>query len=77
MVWGRCYNFFWLLLFKYAGFFFDNGAAVWNAFSGGTVSRGWELILPIGISFYTFQILSYLIDVYRGAVLPARTADAA
>ena len=73
LVLGLCYNFFWLLLFKYAGFFFDNGAAVWNAFSGGTVSRSWELILPIGISFYTFQITSYLIDVYRGAVLPARS----
>ena len=25
----------------------------------------WNLILPIGISFYTFQIISYLVDVYR------------
>ena len=70
---GLLYDFFWLFLFKYAGFFFDNGAAVWNAFTGDTVSRGWELILPIGISFYTFQIASYLIDVYRGTVPPARS----
>ena len=70
---GLLYDFFWLFLFKYAGFFFDNGAAVWNAFTGDAVSRSWELILPIGISFYTFQIASYLIDAYRGTVLPARS----
>lgn len=32
-----------------------------------------ELVLPIGISFYTFQALSYVIDVYRGDVEPARS----
>ena len=73
LVLGLLYNFFWLLLFKYAGFFFDNGAAAWNLATGGTVSRSWSLILPIGISFYTFQIVSYLIDVYWEKVAPARS----
>ncbi|MBR6573945.1 MAG: MBOAT family protein [Clostridia bacterium] len=70
---GLVYDFFWLLLFKYAGFFFDNGAALWNLATGDSVSRSWSLILPIGISFYTFQIVSYLIDVYRETVAPARS----
>ena len=70
---GLVYDFFWLLLFKYAGFFFDNGAALWNFATGDAVSRSWSLILPIGISFYTFQIASYLIDVYWEKVEPARS----
>ncbi|MBR4991852.1 MAG: MBOAT family protein [Clostridia bacterium] len=73
LVLGLCYDFFWLLLFKYAGFFFDNGAALWNAVTGDAVSRSWSLILPIGISFYTFQIVSYLVDVYWGKVPPTRS----
>ncbi len=73
LIWGLVYDFFWLLLFKYAGFFFDNGAGVWNALTGGSVSRSWSLILPIGISFYTVQIVSYLMDVYREKVPPARS----
>lgn len=73
LVLGLCYDFFWLLLFKYAGFFFDNGAAVWNALTGAGISRTWSLLLPIGISFYTFQIASYLVDVYWKKVPPERS----
>ncbi len=49
--------------FKYADFFIDN----FNRATGLSVPL-LELALPIGISFYTFQILSYTIDVYRGDV---------
>ena len=70
---GLVYDFLWLLVFKYAGFFFDNGAAIWNMATGDSVIRSWSLILPIGISFYTFQIASYLVDVYRETVEPARS----
>lgn len=49
-----------LLLFKYADFLIEN-INVW-----GAKIPLWKLALPIGISFYTFQILSYLVDVYRG-----------
>ena len=49
--------------FKYADFFISNFSAV----TGIPVTL-LQLALPIGISFYTFQILSYVIDVYRGTV---------
>ncbi len=49
-----------LAYFKYADFFIENFAAV----TGISVSL-LRIALPIGISFYTFQILSYTIDVYR------------
>lgn len=53
-------NLGFLGLFKYADFFIEN----FNAATGLSVSL-LRIALPIGISFYTFQILSYTIDVYR------------
>lgn len=50
-----------LLYFKYADFFIGN----LNRLTGASLPL-LKIALPIGISFYTFQILSYLIDVYRG-----------
>ncbi len=64
---GLIYDFGWLFLFKYADFFLSGVNAVVQAAapeSSGIQPLG--LTLPIGISFYTFQIASYLIDVYRG-----------
>ena len=52
-----------LAYFKYADFFISN----FNAVTGLSFPL-LRLALPIGISFYTFQILSYLVDVYRGEV---------
>ena len=52
-----------LALFKYADFFIDS----FNAVTGLSVPL-LRLALPVGISFYTFQSLSYTIDVYRGNV---------
>ncbi len=54
-------------VFKYAGFFVEtlNGAA-------GFSLPVPEIALPIGISFFTFQALSYVIDVYRGEVAAQR-----
>ncbi len=52
-----------LLYFKYADFFIGNV----NAVTGLSIPF-LRLALPIGISFYTFQILSYSVDVYRGEV---------
>ena len=54
--------------FKYANFFLWNI----NAMVGGNF-QPLELILPVGISFYTFQSISYIIDVYKGRVEPTRT----
>ena len=67
---GLAYNFAWLFLFKYSDFVFENINAVLGKFFP---SWGFELPLsewglPIGISFYTFQICSYIIDVYRKKV---------
>jgi Predicted membrane protein involved in D-alanine export len=42
----------------------------WNFFTAGML---WDVALPIGISFYTFQIMSYVIDVYRGEVAVQRS----
>lgn len=53
--------------FKYADFFIEN----FNAATGLSV-RLLNIALPIGISFYTFQILSYTVDVYRGNVKAQR-----
>ena len=52
-----------LLVFKYSDFFISNVNALTGA---GLPLTG--LVMPIGISFYTFQILSYAVDVYRGEV---------
>lgn len=53
-----------LLYFKYANFFVDNWNLVFSRF-GFDLSNWTAVILPIGISFFTFQSLSYTIDVYR------------
>lgn len=54
--------------FKYANFFMWN----WAAMVGGNFAP-MDIILPVGISFYTFQSISYIIDVYKGAVKPTDT----
>ncbi|MBE6563034.1 MAG: MBOAT family protein [Ruminococcaceae bacterium] len=50
-----------LLYFKYTDFFIDNFNRVF-----GTDTALLKIALPVGISFYTFQIISYTVDVYRG-----------
>jgi len=50
-----------LVFFKYTDFFIENVNSIF-----GTNIALLKIIMPIGISFYTFQILSYTIDVYRG-----------
>ena len=44
----------------------------WRALGRGRPSPGRAIALPIGISFFTFQKISYLVDVYRGTAQPAR-----
>ena len=58
---------FLLGLFKYADFFIGS----MNAATGLSLPL-LHLALPVGISFYTFQCLSYLVDVYRGSVPPQK-----
>ncbi len=54
--------------FKYANFFVHTAEA-WT----GTSFDWSDIVLPVGISFYTFQSMSYTIDVYRGEVKPTRS----
>lgn len=55
-----------LALFKYAGFFVDNVADVLDTVGLASFESTLMIILPVGISFYTFQSLGYVIDVYAG-----------
>ena len=62
-----------LCFFKYYHFFVQN----WNAFAaftepGLSIENIWAFAVPIGISFYTFQSMSYSIDVYRGDIKPEK-----
>ena len=59
-------------VFKYFNFFAEEGIALLNALGFQAHPVTLKVILPIGISFYTFQALSYTIDVYRKQVRPTR-----
>ena len=61
-------NFSILCAFKYFGFFIDNIVAVMGLAGLDMSGPTWEILLPVGISFYTFQSASYVVDVYRGKV---------
>ena len=55
-----------LFFFKYYNFLAETFGWAIKAAGGGTYDFTLDLVLPVGISFYTFQTLSYAIDVYRG-----------
>ncbi len=57
-----------LCFFKYFGFFIQSGIAAFSAIGLFLPVPVWHIVLPVGISFYTFQSLSYTIDVYRGEI---------
>ena len=57
-----------LVFFKYFNFLAGSAISLWNLFGGDAEEFALNLILPVGISFYTFQTLSYVIDVYRGSI---------
>ena len=61
-------NFGILAVLKYFGFFCENLNQLLESFSLEARIPGFHLILPLGISFYTFQTISYVLDVYRGQV---------
>jgi len=58
--------------FKYFVFMQDNLNGILAAF-GAQPLGVWRIVLPVGISFYTFQSLSYTVDVYRGVCPPVRS----
>lgn len=57
-----------LFCFKYFGFAVDNVNRILSKAGICLMQAGHDIILPVGISFFTFQALSYTIDVYRGTV---------
>ena len=57
-----------LFLFKYFRFACASAAAVLGALGAAAEMPAWDPVLPVGISFYTFQTIGYMIDVYRGRV---------
>lgn len=56
--------------FKYFNFFIENFTSVFSVFGYTISNTSLNIILPVGISFYTFQTLSYTIDVYRKQLKP-------
>ena len=61
-----------LFTFKYWGFFHENMARLCHALGLPYQVPELDVLLPVGISFYTFQTLSYTLDVYRGSLEPVR-----
>jgi len=57
-------------VFKYFNFFVDSLSSALNSAGVPTSSLHLDIVLPVGISFYTFQSLSYTIDIYRGQFKP-------
>ncbi len=61
--------------FKYAGFFVDSAESALEGLGLAADLPLLNIILPVGISFFTFQAISYVLDVYRGDAEPARPLD--
>lgn len=85
IVFALFYNLLWLVYFKYTYFFIQ---IINKYFGTNFIVKDWLLdsfnqfahtnfnastiILPVGISFYTFQIISYIVDLYKGRVKPVK-----
>ena len=65
-------NLGFLGFFKYYNFFLDNFVIVFRFLGKSIDPQGLNIILPVGISFYTFQTLSYTIDVYKNKLKPTK-----
>jgi D-alanyl-lipoteichoic acid acyltransferase DltB (MBOAT superfamily) len=67
-----CVNLSFLVFFKYYNFFIENFTEAFSFFGHKIQSNTLNIILPVGISFYTFQTLSYTIDVYKKRLEPTK-----
>ncbi|HEX9706158.1 MAG TPA: MBOAT family O-acyltransferase [Steroidobacteraceae bacterium] len=81
---GRAHRRAWLLIslaanlgflgfFKYGEFLLANWQALMASFGIDYVAPAWDIVLPVGISFYTFQTMSYTLDVYLGRSKPLKS----
>lgn len=59
-----------LCFFKYYNFFLDNFVSAFSFFGFSFNAKSLSIILPVGISFYTFQTISYSIDIYKKKIKP-------
>jgi len=66
-------NLGFLGFFKYGNFLLENFTLLVNAIGWDFQARPMDILLPMGISFYTFQTMSYTIDMYYRKIQPART----
>lgn len=57
-----------LFFYKYFDFFLENVNRVLTQLQIKNLTSGFDVLLPVGISFYTFQALGYIVDVYRGEI---------
>lgn len=64
------YNLGLLFFFKYFNFFVDSASVALASLGLGGDTAVLQVLLPVGISFYTFQSIAYAVDVYRGKVPP-------
>ena len=75
-----CINLGMLMYFKYTNFIYELAIGLWHTIGGimeepllvQLVYQPLDIFLPVGISFFTFQSLSYTIDIYRGKVQPVK-----
>jgi alginate O-acetyltransferase complex protein AlgI len=70
---GVAINLTILGFFKYYGFFVEQAIELLNQFGWERDAPLLQIVLPIGISFFTFQGISYVVDVHRGKTPPARS----
>lgn len=73
LVISLCANLLVLGFFKYANFFRDSAVWLANQFGTEWSYSHLNIILPVGISFYTFQTISYSVDIYRREISPAKS----
>lgn len=67
-------NLGFLIYFKYANFFIESFVDAFSLFGKELEISTLNIILPVGISFYTFQTLSYTLDIYRKKLKPSEDA---
>lgn len=72
LILSLCLNLGLLFVFKYLFFFADNAVGLLNLIGVDFEMAHFSIILPLGISFYTFQTISYTVDVYRGHLEPIK-----
>ena len=61
-----------LLYFKYLNFFIDSFAKMFESWGLHTNLHTFKIVMPLGISFFTFRLISYIVEVHRGTIEPTR-----